>query len=166
MNNQILIALVGNANARFLTLEPDEMPSHGFTLTEHASLSLPEGQTSGSELWTNTHTGRNRSSEGKSHSYDDHRQEHMIDFERHFAHAIAERMNQMLPERNLQEVLLVAGPQILGVMRPVLESALPPTVKLTDLAKDIGNLTPHEIQEYLSEQELIPAPQRLEIYPT
>jgi protein required for attachment to host cells len=68
-------------------------------------------------------------------------------------------MNLIVQDRHLQSVLLVAAPQTLGLMRQALEPVLPKTVKLTDVSKDLCHLTAHEIQEYLAEQELLPAPQ-------
>lgn len=164
MNEQMLIAVIDRAHARFLMLVPTQ-PDGGFTFTEQAELTLPEGSASGAELWSSTKTGRNRGPQGQAHSYDDHRQEHAIEFERHFAGEIASHMNLIVQDRHLHSVLLVAAPQILGLMRQALEPVLAKTVKLTDVAKDLCHLTPYEIQEYLAEQELIPAPQHQVIKP-
>ena len=166
MNQHMLIAVIDHAHARFLTLVPAEMPDAGFTLAEQTGLTLPEGEASGAELWSSTKTGRNRGPQGQAHSYDDHRQEHAIEFERHFAHSIANHMNLIIQDRHLQTVLLVAAPQILGLMRQALEPLLPKTVKLTEVAKDLCHLTPYEIQAYLAEQELIPTVHRRGISPT
>lgn len=163
MNQHLLITVLDSANARFLILVPVEIPGNGFVLTEYPGLVLPAMNSSGAELWSSSKTGRNRGPQGQDHSYDDHRQEHLIEFERHFADSIAHQVSQMIQEHHLQSVLLVAAPKILGVMRSSLESALPQTVKLTELAKDICHLTPYEIQVYLAEQKLIPAPKRLGI---
>jgi protein required for attachment to host cells len=166
MNEQMLIAVIDRAHARFLMLVPAKIPEAGFTFIEQTGLTLPEGEASGAELWSSPKTGRNRGPQRQAHSYDDHRQERAIEFERHFAHSIASHMHLIVQDRHLQAVLLVAAPQILGLMRQALESVLPQTVQLTELAKDLCHLTPYEIQEYLVEQELIPTPQRLGISPT
>lgn len=166
MNEQMLITVIDSANARFLTLVPANTPDAGLTLTEQAGLTLPAGTASGAELWSSTKTGRNRGPQGQAHSYDDHRQEHALEFERRFAHSIASHINQIIQAQHFQAVVLVAGPQILGLMRQALEPVLPQTVKLTEVAKDLCHLTPYEIQEYLAEQELIPAPTQLGISST
>jgi protein required for attachment to host cells len=163
MSQHILITVVDSAKARFLLLLPEELPSNSFVLTEYPGLVLPAMNSSGTELWSSSKTGRNRGPAGQDHSYDEHRQEHLIEFERHFADSIANQMSQMLQEHHLRSVLLVAAPKILGVMRSSLESVLPQTVKLTELAKDLCHLTPCEIQVYLAEQKFIPAPKRLGI---
>jgi protein required for attachment to host cells len=166
MNQHMLIAVIDRAHARFLTLVPVEISDDDFTLVEQTGLTLPEGEASGEELWSSTKTGRNRGPQGQAHSYDDHRQEHAIEFERHFAHSIANHMKLIVQDRHLQTVLLVAAPQILGLMRQALEPVLPETVKLTEVAKDLCHLTPYEIQAYLAEQKLIPASHRQGISPT
>jgi protein required for attachment to host cells len=166
MNQHMLIAVIDRARARFLTLVPAEISDAGFTLAEQTGLTLPEGQASGAELWSSNKTGRNRGPQGQAHSYDDHRQKHAIEFERHFAHSIANQIEQIIQDCHLQTVLLVAAPQILGLMRQALEPLLPETIKLTEVAKDLCHLTPYQIQEYLAEQELIPAPTRRGISPT
>jgi protein required for attachment to host cells len=56
--------------------------------------------------------------------------------------------------------LLIAAPQILGIMREAVASALPKTIKIADLNKDLNQLTAHEIHQYLAEKALLPAPQR------
>jgi protein required for attachment to host cells len=158
----VLVAAIDGSKARFLTLaavsDPVFDPSP--KLIEHEGLTLPEGELAGGELWSSTKTGRNRGSQGQSHSYDDHRQQHLIEFERHFANSIASQMNQLIQDHQIQEVLLIAAPQILGIMREALASALPKTMKITDLNKDLCQLTPHEIHQYLAEKDLLPAPQR------
>lgn len=159
MNQPMLVAVIDRAHARFLILVPAKIPEDGFTLTEQTGLLLPEAEASGAELWSSTKTGRNRGPQGQAHSYDDHRQEHALEFERHFAREIATHMHQIVQDRQLQAVLLIAAPHILGLIRPALESVLPKTIELTDVAKDLCHLTPYEIQEYLIEQELIPASQ-------
>lgn len=158
MNEQMLIAVIDHAHARLLTLEPSTMPGAGFTLAEQAELTLPADQNRGPQQ-----QARSYSPQGAANTYDDHRQGHTIELERHFAHSIAIHINQIIQAHQLQAVLLVAAPQSLGLMRQALEPVLPQTVKLTEVPKDLYHLTPYEIQEYLAEQELIPAPTRLGI---
>jgi protein required for attachment to host cells len=152
MNEQMLIAVIDHAHARFLTLEQAEISDAGLTLIEHTGLILPVDQNRGPQEQAHSY-----SPQGAAHTYDDHRQEHTIELERHFAHSIATHMNQIIQDRDLQVVLLVAAHQVLGLMRQALEPVLPKTVKLTEVTKDLCHLSPYEIQEYLAEQEFIPA---------
>jgi protein required for attachment to host cells len=167
MNQQMLVAVIDRVRARFLTLVvPAEISDAGFTLAKQTGLTLPTGEASDRELWPSTKTGRNLGLQGQAHSYGDRRQEHAIEFERHFTREIVSNLHQLIQELHIQTVLLVAAPQILGLMRPVLESVLPENVKLTAVAKDLCYLTPTEIDAYLTAQSLIPAPHQLGISPT
>jgi hypothetical protein len=51
MNEQMLIAVIDRAHARFLVLVPMKADG-GFTFIEQAGLNLPEGAASGAELWS------------------------------------------------------------------------------------------------------------------
>jgi protein required for attachment to host cells len=156
------IVAIDSSKARFFTLAPvtDPVFDPSPKLIEHEGLTLTEGKLSGEELWSSTKTGRNRGSQGQSHSYDDHRERHAIEFERHFGSTIASHIDRLIQDYQIQEVLLVAAPQILGIMRAALAAVLPKTVKISDLNKDISNLTAHEIHHYLADKDLLPTPER------
>jgi protein required for attachment to host cells len=158
----VLVAAIDGSKARFLTLAAAGVPGLDPIpqLIEYEGITLPEGELLGEELWSSTKTGRNRGPQGQFHSYDDHREHHALEFERHFARSIASQMNQLIQEHQIREVLLVAAPQVLGIMREALTSALPNTIKIADLNKDLTQLTAYEIHHYLAEKALLPAPQR------
>jgi protein required for attachment to host cells len=160
-----LIAAIDSSQARFFTLAPvtDPVLDPSPRLIQQEGLSLPEGELSGKELWSSTKTGRNRGSQGQSHSYDDHRERHEIEFERQFGQAIGDRLTHLIQDYQIQEVLLIAAPQILGIMREAVASVLPTNVKINDLNKDLCRLSSHEIHQYLAEKDLLPSPQRVGI---
>ena len=111
----------------------------------------------GKDLWSSTKTGRNRGSAGQAHGYDDHRENHVSEFERSFAKEIASKTAALAQSRQAQEVLVVAEPQILGLLREVLSSQIPKQLKVTELAKDLCKLKPLELHEYLAHRDLLPA---------
>ena len=160
---QVIVAVVDGAKARFLTLESAEFPEYesGPNLIEHEGLLNSEKERQGQELWANTKTGCNRGSAGQAHGYDDHRQNHMIEFERRFAQKIAAKIAHLSHIHQTQRVLLVAEPQILGLMREALTSILPKTLEISELAKDLCQLKPNQLQEYLANKKLLPACKRM-----
>ena len=160
--SQVIVAVVDGAKARFLTLESAEFPEYesGPNLIEHEGLFSSEKELQGQELWANTKTGCNRGSAGQAHGYDDHRQNHMIEFERRFAQKIATKIAHLIQLHQAQRVLLIAAPQILGLMREALISVLPKTLELSELAKDLCQLKPSELQAYLANKKLLPASKR------
>jgi protein required for attachment to host cells len=156
--SKYMVAAIDGTKARFLTLEPAEFPGDsGPHLTEHEGLSNAAKEMQGQDLWADTNSGRNRGSGGQAHSYDDHRQNHLIEFERRFAQEIAAKISDLARSHQVQQLLLVAEPQILGFMREALGSVFPKNLKMTELAKDICHLKPHELHEYLASKELLPA---------
>ena len=160
--NQAIVAVLDGTKARFFILETAEFPEYesGPNLIEHEGLLNSEKERQGQDLWANTKTGCNRGSAGQAHGYDDHRQNHMIEFERRFAQKIATNIAHLARVHQAQRVLLIAEPQILGLMRETLIPVLPKTLELSELAKDLCQLKPSELQGYLANKKLLPACKR------
>lgn len=160
--SRYLVTAVNGTTARFFTLESAALPEYesGPNLVEHEGLVSSEKEQLGEALWSSTKTGRNRGSGGQSHSYDDHRQNHMIEFERRFAQSVTNHLLDLAQTHQAQQVILVAEPQILGIMRDVLTPVLPKQLQVSDMARDLCHLKPHELHEYLSEKGQLPARSR------
>jgi protein required for attachment to host cells len=154
-----IVAVIDGSRARFLTLEPVDFPEHesGPNLIEQAELYNASHEQPDQELWANVKTGRNRGAGGQSHSYDDHRQNHRVEFERRFAQEITSQLISFTQIHQAQHLLLVAEPQILGLMREALAPVLPKHLKLNELAKDLCQLKPNQLHDYLASKELLPA---------
>jgi protein required for attachment to host cells len=157
--SRVIVTVIDGTKARFLTLEPSDIPTYELEthLVEHEGLTNVAKEMQGEELWSSTKPGRNRGSSGQAHSYDDGRESHMIEFGRRFAQAIAAKIAGLIQASQAQQLILVAEPQTLGLMREALAPILPKTLKMTELAKDLCHLKPHELQEYLVGKELLPA---------
>jgi protein required for attachment to host cells len=156
-----LVAVIDSTKARILTLEVDEFSADGIDprLIEHDAV-LNTQDTQGQDLWSSTKTGRNRGVSGQAHSYDDHREDHVVEFERRFAHTIAAQLANLIQVHQLQHLLLVAAPQTLGLVREACTAALPSHLQITELAKDLCHFTPHKLHQYLAGQGLLPEPVR------
>ncbi|MGK7907800.1 MAG: host attachment protein [Synechococcus sp.] len=157
--NRFLVVTIDGTKARFFTFEPEELPGSdsGSKLIEREQLSNPSHSLHGQDLWANTKTGRNRGTNGQGHTYDDRRQNHVVEFERQFTKGIANKIVELNQTFATQRLLLVAEPQILGIMRDSLSSILPKSHRISELAKDICHFKPHEIHEYLTKKALLPA---------
>lgn len=158
-----LVAVIDGKKARFFTLEPTEIPEFesGPNLTEHEALLNAVKDFEGKELWANTKTGLNRGAGAQAHAYDDHREHHLIEFERRFAQTIATRIVHLIQVHRVQQLLMIAEPQILGLMREAVTPILPKNIKTQELAKELCQLKPHELHEYLASKELLPPQRRL-----
>jgi protein required for attachment to host cells len=155
--SRYIIAVMDSARARFLTLKPAEFSESAPHLIEHESLISPAGELKGEELWSSSKTGRNRGSSGQAHSYDDHREGHVAEFERHFAQEITNHISDLIQTHRVQQLLLVTEPKILGLMREMLVPIVPKDIKISELAKNLCQLKPHELYEYLVSKELLPS---------
>jgi protein required for attachment to host cells len=158
-----LVAVIDGKKARFFTLEPSELPEFqsGPNLIEHEALLNPVKDFEGEELWASTKTGRNRGAGAQAHAYDDHRENHLIEFERRFAQTIATHIVNLIRVHHIQQLLMIGEPQTLGLMREALTPVLPKNIKTHELAKELSQLKPHELHEYLASKELLPPQKRL-----
>jgi protein required for attachment to host cells len=157
--DSVVVAVLSHTKARLLTLEPSEFPDYESSpnLVEQESLLSATSELQGAELWSNLKAGRNRGAAGQAHSYDDHRDNHRVEFERRFAQAIAQKLITLIQTCQAQKLILIAEPQVLGLMRDELAASLPTTLKLNELAKDLCQLSNRELQDYLATKELLPA---------
>ncbi len=155
--NQAVVAVMDGTKARFFTLKEAEFPEYESSpnLVEHECLTNMAKEMTGRELWANT-KGRNRGSRNQVHGYDDHRQNHISEYERHFAKDISHKISDLLREWESHLILLVAEPQMLGFVRESLMPHLPKNIKLEELAKDLCKLKPLELHEYLAHKHLVP----------
>lgn len=156
--NQYVVAVIDGTRARFFTLEPAESPEYqsGPNLIERDCLTNTTKETQGKDLWANTKTGCNRGSGSQAHGYEDHRENHLNEFERSFAKEIVSKIINLSDDYHAQQVLLVAEPKVLGLVREVITPQLPKTLKLQELAKDLCKLKVLELHEYLAHKELLP----------
>jgi protein required for attachment to host cells len=161
--SQYLVAVIDGANARFLTLSPLELEGYesGPNLIEQERLHNAETEMPGQELWANTKTGRNRGAAGQAHSYDDHRSNHRVEFERRFAQTIGGRIAELSQRHHVQQLILVAEPQALGILREVVSSGLPSHLTVHEVNKDLCRLSTKALHDYLAERSLLPAFKRL-----
>jgi protein required for attachment to host cells len=154
-----LVTVLDGTRARFLTLEPAEFPAieSGPNLIEREALINEANELQGQDLWSTPKTGRQTGSGGKSHSYDDHRQNHVVEFERRFTTQISQKIADLVQSHHSEQVVIVAEPQILGLIRETLSSVLPRHLKVDELAKDVCQLKPQELHSYLVSKGVLPA---------
>lgn len=154
-----VVAVANSTKAKLFVLKPTEVPEYeqNSKLIEKATLHNSNQELQGQNLWSSTKPGRNRGTTGQAHGYDDHRENHRVEFERRFAQEIAVKLSELIKASQPNQLLLVAEPQILGIIREVLTPILPRNLKLNELAKDLCQLNTHELHEYLATKALLPA---------
>ncbi len=122
------IIIANQTQARFLVWDnsaPPEESNH--PLQDIQTLDNPITTTSGKEVWANLQSGRNRGTSSQAHGYDDHRQNHLDEFERRFCNAIATQALALIDQYKIRTVILAAPPQVLGSLRRETEVLWPTT---------------------------------------
>lgn len=157
------VAVINGTQARFFTLDSQLSSEYesGPYLSEHESLNNHVNEIHGQDLWANTHTGRNRASSGKSHVYDDHRQNHEVEFERKFASKISNTMIDLIKDHDARQLILVAEPKILGLIRETMTDKLFSNLNVSEVTKDICQFSVNQIHDYLAKKELLPVCQKV-----
>lgn len=157
--NKSLIAVIDGTKARLFTVKYPDFPEYesGPDLIERKCLTSTAKELQGKDLWSNTKTGSNQGSGSKGHNYDDHRDNHLQEFERTFAKEIAHHVIELISQEDLRQLILVAEPQILGLLRNTLQgNCSKKNIEVQEIAKDLCKYKPKQIQEYLAELNLIP----------
>jgi protein required for attachment to host cells len=157
--SSVLVVVADGAKARYFTSEVKELAQGeiGSYLHEDESLINPDQMEEGKELWSGpeSQAGHYQQGKSKAHSYDDHRQDHELEYERRFARSITEQILIRTHTHQLQRLLVIAEPRLLGLLREVLVPKLPKTLELTEIDKDLCHLRPQELHEYLTQRDLL-----------
>ncbi|MGF1542575.1 MAG: host attachment protein [Pleurocapsa sp.] len=156
--SKFAVAVINGTQSRFFTLDSAATSEYESSpnLLEHQGLSNTVNELHGRELWANTKTGRNRGSGGQSHSYDDRRQNHVLEFEKKFANKISSAMLDLIETYQARHLVVVAEPQILGIMREAMTDKSFKTINVQEVAKDICHLKSTQIHDYLAKKKLLP----------
>jgi protein required for attachment to host cells len=157
--SSVLVVVADGAKARYFTSEVKELAQGeiGSYLHEDESLINPDQLEEGKELWSGpeSQAGHYQQGKSKAHSYDDHRKDHEHEYERRFARSITEQILIRAHNHQLQRLLVIAEPRLLGLLREVLVPKLPKTLELTEIDKDLCHLRPQELHEYLTQRDLL-----------
>lgn len=81
----------------------------------------------------------------KAPSTDPHRYE-----KKRFAHTVADRLDTAVGRREVERLVLVSPPQLLGDLRAAMSSSVKGVV-VREVDKDLAMLPPHELERYLAD---------------
>lgn len=153
-----LIVVVNRSQARFFTLEPVEFPEleSGPRLTTHTELENPE-IVDASEMYTDSKTGRGAApQEGGVHGYDDKRDKHLDELRRRFSVKVLDHIQKLAKAEQVRMIILAASARMRRFLYPDLEAITREGYQVTKLSKNIINLSPQKLHEYLAEEGLVP----------
>jgi hypothetical protein len=157
-----LIVVVNRAQARFFTLEPVEFPEleSGPRLTTHTELENPE-ISDAQEMYTDSKTGRGASPQGGGvHGYEDKRDKNLDELRRRFAVRVLEHMKKIARAERVRTVILASSARMRRFLYPDLETLTREGYQVSKVSKNIINLSPQKIHEYLANNGLVPEQKR------
>ncbi len=140
------IVVADSARARLFTLQPaDELtPERSPGLIEHLDLTNPEGELPERELFSDR--GGRKHGARSSHGADDHRAEHRAEYDRRFVRRLLEEAQRFAREQTLNQLVLVAEPSLLGLLRPEIERQPLPGVSVLEVPE---NLVRHSLADMI-----------------
>ena len=157
--NGYWVIVADGAQARFMALERhDDAPQRAARrLVESARLSNPEHTVSGRrdarKIKSGRDTGRSRVA---PHGFTDHREPHETELLRRFAGRIGEQAATLAANGKASTMVLVADTRMLGFLHAALEPVVKAGVALRELARDYTWCTAPQVQQYLSDNGLLP----------
>jgi protein required for attachment to host cells len=163
MNTVVVVA--NSTRARFFTLQQAESPTFesGPRLVECRCLANPEQEASDRELWSDSKSGRNRSSGGGgAHGYDDHREQHRAEYDRRFMQSVAVEAERLARSEHAMRVVVTADNRTLGLLRGELHRSN--GFDLREVGKDYSKLSATALHEHLAALKLVPARRRPSIH--
>ena len=158
MMSEYCVVVASGSQAKLFTLEPSELPQleSGPNLVEHKTLNSEERTASSSEMWSEVKSSRNRSPNGGSHAYDDHRDNHITEYDRRFAQSVADEANSLAQSAGAKKVILVAHDRCLGLLRNAMRPNFNNGTQLQEMSKDLSKLKPMEIHAHLAREHMLP----------
>lgn len=152
------IVVADRARARFVTIErPSDLEFEGGpTLVEHEDLVNPEATLMGRDLFANLKSGRGRApGGGAAHGFDDHRGRHEQEMVRRFSRRISEAALAFVEEHGVTDLLVVAEPHVLGLLRNGFDALTARGIRLEEIAENLSWRSLPHIQDVLARRGLL-----------
>ena len=155
------IIVADGARARFIVVEEagDPQFESGPRLVEHRALVNPEAEIRSEDLFSDVRSGRGHAAPDRpAYGLDDHRLQHRAANKRRFAKLVAEALVEIAGQRQLERIILVAEPRMLGMLRAELDVHRLRHLERAELAEDLSWHSVEHIQEVLVRHGLLPPP--------
>ena len=161
--SDFLIVVVNRTQARFLTLEPVEFPEleSGPKLTINTELKNKD-ILDAQEMYTDSKTGRGVAPQGRSvHGYEDKRDKHLDELRRRFAVRVLEHIQKLARAEQVRTIILAASARMRRFLYPELKTLTRKGYRICKLSKNIINLSPKKLHEYLAKDGLVPKQKKM-----
>jgi protein required for attachment to host cells len=89
-------------------------------------------------------------------SMGDRREHHLEHFDADFARTVLARVRELATEHGIRQLILCAGPQMLGHLRAVAFNTLRGDLSVTEVPRELTKLTPGELRTQLAAHHALP----------
>lgn len=142
--------------ARFYGVEEVDSPRVKLKLVERTVLTNPDLKSLGKSVTGRPRTETNTNREaGPVHPMGAQRERHRVELERRFGAELVRQTGDVTKGWKQGVVILVAAPQLLGLIRESMRKSLHPGIELKELAKDYAHLSAAELHEHLALNRII-----------
>lgn len=154
MNNTCIV-VADNARARVFTVVAGDRPRCKLQLLERLALVNPEARVRSGDNFAEVTSERDASQQaGPGHPIGAQRDRHRLEQAGRFGSEIVGRVAELVADWHEGRILLIADPQLLGLMRARLRGALKDTIKLEELARDYSALSTTQLEGLFSSERL------------
>lgn len=148
------VVVADGVRARLFSLEEAATGAGGPNLVEVADLANPD--VAANVLKGDQKSGHSVASASSGpHGFEDHRDRHRQESERRFARQIMTEAASVVGREQAGCLIMAAEAQMLGHLREALN--LPPSVRVSEVAKDLTRLAPQELHGHLAADNALPA---------
>lgn len=150
------VIVADGARARVWVLNTDH--GAGPELLGVAEVTNPTLRARDVDVVSDSGSGRRGGAKTPIHSPPDHRDQHRRELERQFAAQIAEEAAAVWRRYPACDLIVVAGPQMLGLLRPAIDRQIRAKDKLHvhELTRDLTKLTGPALHDLLAKDKLLP----------
>jgi len=154
----VLVADAARARVLVLAVDRERIGPPTAALVEVADLTNPMLRARDVEAVSDSGTGRRGGAKTPLHATPDHRDHRRRDIERHFAALVAEDAAGVWRRYPSCELIVVASPVMLGLLRPAIERQIraKDLVEIHELARDLTKLSAPMLHDLLAEAALLP----------
>lgn len=151
--NPTCVLVADFAHARLLSVRPEANPlrfeRQPLRVREHDGLLNPERKMKEHELFSSPRSDSVGRNQGRVYTIDDRRARQEEEHDKRFAARVLEAGEHLAHELGADQLVLVAEPNMLGVLRAALAHRTASKLKVAEVPKDLIKLAPHEICEHL-----------------
>lgn len=152
------ILVADGARARFFAYKerPWEWGTARPKLAEQADLVNPERVIASADMYREARSAAHPAGTTGHHAaFDDHRDKSRREAQRRFARRMAERLAELAGMTSAARLVVCAGPELMGLLRPELDRVLHPALRVQEVTRDWTHLATDAVHAHLIKEGVL-----------